>query len=65
MPRFRCFFIDDRDTVESFESIDLGNEAEAVRRAEDMLFSRPWARCAELWESGHFVTLVDHPRDRP
>jgi hypothetical protein len=45
MPRFRCFFIDDRNTVESFEPIDLGNEAEAVRRAEDMLFSR---------DPGHF-----------
>jgi hypothetical protein len=64
MPRYRCFFVDDRDKVESFEPFSLGDEAAAVKRAEDMLLLRPWARYAELWESGHLVARIDPPRDR-
>ena len=49
MRRFRCFFVDERDCVESFEPIDLEDEAEAVRRAENMLRWRSTATAAELW----------------
>jgi hypothetical protein len=58
MRQFRCFFIGEDEAVETFEPIDLENEAEAVRRAERMLTSRPSA-AAEIWESGRLVARID------
>jgi hypothetical protein len=61
MTQFRCFFVDERDTVESFEPLDLKDEAEAVRRAEEMLRARATAVSAEIWESGRLVARVGSP----
>jgi hypothetical protein len=62
MRRFRCFFIDERG-LRGFEPIDLEDEAEAVRRAENMLRWRASATSAELWESGRLVAQVKPSRD--
>ena len=58
MPRFRCFLIDDDNTVRSFETLELANEEEATHRAEEMLRSSSRAASIEIWESGRFVTRI-------
>lgn len=64
MRHFRCFLIDETDTVESFIPLELEDEVEAVRRAEAMLRARSKATSAEIWESGHLIAKVPAPRDR-
>jgi hypothetical protein len=61
MPRFLCFFIDDDNTVASFERLELEKEDEAVRRAQEMLRSRFRVASVEIWESGHFVARIPRP----
>ncbi len=61
MPRFRCFLINQDDTVGNFESLELESEEQAIQRTKDLLRSSSLAVAAELWESGHFVARV--PRE--
>jgi hypothetical protein len=62
MPRFLCFFINNDDTVGSFERLELEQEAEAIRRVGEMLQGRTLAVSAEIWAGGQFVARI--PRDR-
>jgi hypothetical protein len=65
MRSFRCFFINDDDTVGSFEVLEVDNEAEAIFRARQMLRSQSFAASAELWETGRFVARIPRgARDR-
>ena len=64
MPRFSCLFIDETGKVESFESCESADDADAVKRARDMLLGHSFASAVELWESGHFVTSIPRPSIR-
>ena len=58
MARFRCFFIDEGDKVEGFESCESASQTEALGRAYDLLCGNPSATAVELWDQGRFVARV-------
>ena len=63
MKRFRCFFINEDDTVGSFEPLEVERDEDAILKAEAMLSSQYSASVAELWAEGHFVARVQRPGD--
>jgi hypothetical protein len=63
MRQFRCFFINEDDSVSSFEPLEVERDEEAVLKAEAMLRSQYAASAAELWAEGHFVVRVQRPSD--
>ena len=63
MKRFRCFFINEDDTVGSFEPLEVERDEDAILRAEAMLSSQYSASAAELWAEGHLVARVQRPDD--
>jgi hypothetical protein len=58
MASFRCFFINDADTVDGFESIEDATEHEALRRAYGMLQSNSLAVAVEVWQAGRLVSRI-------
>jgi len=64
MPRFRCFFIDETDRVEGFETCESANQTEALARAHDLLRGYPSAAAVELWDQGQFVARVSRSFER-
>ena len=63
MKQFRCFFINEDDTVGSFEPLEVECNEDAISMAEAMLRSQYSASGAELWVEGHFVARIQRPSD--
>ena len=61
MKQFRCFFINEDDTVGSFEPLEVEHDEDAVLKAEAMLRSQYSASAAELWAEGHLVARIQRP----
>ena len=61
MKRFRCFFINNDDTVGSFEPLEVKRDEDAILKAEAMLRSQYSASAAEVWAGGHLLARIRRP----
>ena len=50
MPSYRCYFLNDEDHIQAYESIEADAVREAIDRARAMLRTRPQHRKVELWQ---------------
>ncbi|HEX8569994.1 MAG TPA: hypothetical protein VF699_08745 [Caulobacteraceae bacterium] len=58
MQIYTYLFLDPRDVVQGFEFDECASDAEAQRRAADMLRARPERRAVEVWNETTRVALV-------
>ena len=63
MKQFRCLFINEDDTVGSFEPLEVERDEDAIPKVEAMLSSQYSASAAELWAQGHLVARIQRPDD--
>ena len=62
MKRFRCFFIDEDDTVGSFEPLEVERNEDAIPKVDALLRSQSSASAAEILAEGHLVARIQRPQ---
>jgi len=71
MPSYRCYFLNDQDHIQAYESIEADALGEAVDRALAMLKARPQHRRVELWQGARrlypavYGNVLRKPRQQP